>query len=342
MSWLYENRKWVSTLAVFFLFCVTFICGVGVVGVNTPAIGDATTGVAESTPTPAAVEPMLTAAAIPTPAPTETPVVETPTPTPEPPVVQAPKPKPKGHGLLAKGARGEKVTELQQQLREMGNPVAVTGEFDGVTESVIRQIQMTAGIDNDGIVGPNTRSALTTALVKARVRAKNTVPTPPAPTPTPVAEVHPTTTTPAPAVDALLFIQHRPKAMPECESSGYPLPTDTGMVSWWVSQQSSWTTDCFLDGDVTPSEGQLTQARDVRRLYSRKISHEAFSASSRPEYERVRAMREVRKSLRPAQMRALSEFDTAMRLTEARANLVTRFAGPDEENEHPDVFSGRQ
>jgi peptidoglycan hydrolase-like protein with peptidoglycan-binding domain len=63
--------------------------------------------------------------------------------------------------LLQRGSRGELVRELQQILKDF---FYYTGEIDGIygplTEEAVVAFQQDAGIQVDGIVGPQTRAAI--------------------------------------------------------------------------------------------------------------------------------------------------------------------------------------
>ncbi len=65
-------------------------------------------------------------------------------------------------GNLRQGSRGSDVSNLQQQLKNLG---LYNGNIDGIfgpqTNAAVRQYQQQQGIQVDGIVGPVTRSRLT-------------------------------------------------------------------------------------------------------------------------------------------------------------------------------------
>ena len=60
------------------------------------------------------------------------------------------------------GDRGVGVRQLQTQLVELGflTPEDIDGDFRGKTEAAVKAFQNAQGLDDDGIVGPNTRQAL--------------------------------------------------------------------------------------------------------------------------------------------------------------------------------------
>lgn len=60
-----------------------------------------------------------------------------------------------GRSTLQRGDTGDEVKEVQ---RKLGIPV--TGNFDGVTEAAVRQIQLHHNLVPDGIVGPRTWAAI--------------------------------------------------------------------------------------------------------------------------------------------------------------------------------------
>ena len=60
---------------------------------------------------------------------------------------------------------GDDVKELQESLNKLGyNCSAVDGIFGDKTLAAVKAFQTAAGVKVDGIVGPVTRDALTTAL----------------------------------------------------------------------------------------------------------------------------------------------------------------------------------
>ncbi|GAA0454150.1 N-acetylmuramoyl-L-alanine amidase [Alkalibacillus silvisoli] len=67
------------------------------------------------------------------------------------------------HYLLQNGDSGSEVEQLQNDLREAGERLprhGADGIFGDETESAVRSFQRSAGIQVDGIVGPETRQAL--------------------------------------------------------------------------------------------------------------------------------------------------------------------------------------
>ena len=67
---------------------------------------------------------------------------------------------------LRRGSSGSAVTEVQQQLRDLGYFNAdPTGYFGPVTEQAVIRFQRNYGVRADGIVGSQTRTALSNALV---------------------------------------------------------------------------------------------------------------------------------------------------------------------------------
>lgn len=64
-------------------------------------------------------------------------------------------------GVLKKGARGTKVSDLQTRLNESGYDAGkVDGIFGDNTEKAVKALQKASGIAVDGIVGPDTWQAL--------------------------------------------------------------------------------------------------------------------------------------------------------------------------------------
>ena len=105
-----------------------------------------------------------------------TPTSETPSATPSSPAPStsaptkpptAPKPQ-----KLKVGAKGAKVTALQQRLTELGywNGKA-DGNFGSLTQQAIFAVQKAAGLGRDGVVGPKTQKAIDQGV---RPKAKST------------------------------------------------------------------------------------------------------------------------------------------------------------------------
>lgn len=71
---------------------------------------------------------------------------------------------------LYKGCTGSDVKTLQKNLKKLGyyQSGAVDGIFGSMTDTAVRQFQRAAGIKVDGIVGPQTRSALSGKLKKKK------------------------------------------------------------------------------------------------------------------------------------------------------------------------------
>lgn len=62
---------------------------------------------------------------------------------------------------LRRGSRGPQVTTLQQQLIERGHlDGPADGDFGPKTEAAVRAFQRSAGLDDDGVAGPQTMGAL--------------------------------------------------------------------------------------------------------------------------------------------------------------------------------------
>lgn len=92
-------------------------------------------------------------------------------PVEEPPEVDTTQPVQQDRSVLQFGDRGDKVREWQQSLlRWNGRALpqfGADGGFGGETRFWTRTFQKAAGITVDGIVGPNTRKAMSAALTKA-------------------------------------------------------------------------------------------------------------------------------------------------------------------------------
>ena len=79
-----------------------------------------------------------------------------PAPTPTP----VPQPTPTG-SMLQKGSTGQGVKDLQAKLKAVGfDPGAADGDFGPKTEKAVKDFQASKGLVADGVVGPQTKSAL--------------------------------------------------------------------------------------------------------------------------------------------------------------------------------------
>jgi cytoskeletal protein RodZ len=108
--------------------------------------------------TPAATTPAATTPATTTPA-TSTPVTTTPTTT-TPGVITLPT-----DVTLKLGSSGDDVRTVQQALAQVGHdPGAIDGDFGPATQQAVVAFQTASGIDPDGVVGPKTLAALSTAV----------------------------------------------------------------------------------------------------------------------------------------------------------------------------------
>lgn len=67
--------------------------------------------------------------------------------------------------LLANGAKGPEVSQLQETLNKAGASPALTvdGDFGPATEAAVKQFQQRNNLPPDGVVGPMTRSAMAKA-----------------------------------------------------------------------------------------------------------------------------------------------------------------------------------
>lgn len=97
--------------------------------------------------------------------------------------------------ILRRGSRGNDVEELQAALNRVPpryvptvvDRLAVDGVFGRLTQNQVRIFQKNAGIQVDGLVGPQTRAALDRALVEGGPDPETSTPAP-APTPPPPGE----------------------------------------------------------------------------------------------------------------------------------------------------------
>ena len=68
---------------------------------------------------------------------------------------------------LRRGDKGEDVAALQTSLRELGydlGPCGIDGDFGSATEKAVKLLQRACGLKDDGIVGKDTRAALSSKL----------------------------------------------------------------------------------------------------------------------------------------------------------------------------------
>ena len=135
-----------------------------------------------STPTPIPPQPIP-----PTP---PQPVPPTPPPTP----VTACDPKSK---TIRNGSTGEKVTELQRHLTQLGfggllGPPGIDGKFGPRTETAVKAFQRNNALQVDGIVGPITWGAICKQVTTSPSQTSSL----PSGQPTTTTPKQPTTTTP--------------------------------------------------------------------------------------------------------------------------------------------------
>ncbi len=75
---------------------------------------------------------------------------------------------------LRKGSRGEAVTRLQEGLAHLSyDPGPIDGIFGAGTKAAVTQFQSDRELDVDGIVGPDTWSALEEAFTMLRADEPN-------------------------------------------------------------------------------------------------------------------------------------------------------------------------
>ncbi len=87
----------------------------------------------------------------------------------------APKSKKSSFPILAVGARGGEVTNIQQRLAGMGYEIGsegADGKFGKNTKAAVKKFQSNRGLAADGIVGQDTYAAFTDAANEARSAAK--------------------------------------------------------------------------------------------------------------------------------------------------------------------------
>ncbi len=59
--------------------------------------------------------------------------------------------------VLKRGAKGDEVRQLQEQLNGLGYGLTADGDFGAGTEAAVKNLQTTFGYDVDGVVGDGTR-----------------------------------------------------------------------------------------------------------------------------------------------------------------------------------------
>ncbi len=89
-------------------------------------------------------------------------------PPPTPPAGEAPA---RARPALQRGASGDDVTELQRQLKAVGEQVDVDGDFGPRTQAAVQAFQKKNGLTVDGVAGPATWNALTKPAARFEVRA---------------------------------------------------------------------------------------------------------------------------------------------------------------------------
>ncbi len=65
-----------------------------------------------------------------------------------------------GNEMIDHGSKGSAVRKLQQALVDLGYEIDVDGDFGDGTYNAVVDFQSNNGLDADGVVGPNTWSAL--------------------------------------------------------------------------------------------------------------------------------------------------------------------------------------
>lgn len=147
----------------------------------------------------------------------------TPTPTPVygnvmiiTPDPNAPTPAP----VLKNGSEGDQVKLLQSRLQSLGYYSGqIDGQFGPGTQGAVRTFQQQHGLDDDGVVGPDTSTMLYSDAAKPCAT--------PTPTLTPIPTVTPSpqpTAAAAAVVDSKPYV--RPDGLPLLVNRLYPLPED--------------------------------------------------------------------------------------------------------------------
>lgn len=77
-----------------------------------------------------------------------------------------------GKEMLKEGSKGDMIEKLQGALKTAGvDPGTADGLFGAKTKAAVEAFQKKAGLDSDGIVGPNTVKALKQAAMDAAKKA---------------------------------------------------------------------------------------------------------------------------------------------------------------------------
>lgn len=130
-------------------------------------------------------------------------------------------------GPLRIGSQGDAVQQLQLALAKLGYPLSGTGHFGGATDTAICDFQKSRNLAADGVVGPQTATALDIALAALR----------PAPVLTangkPVSGVLPATITP-PAIARPLWVTEAMKWINTREAPG---SADNPQILAWAREE---------------------------------------------------------------------------------------------------------
>jgi peptidoglycan hydrolase-like protein with peptidoglycan-binding domain len=148
------TRK-IFTYATVATVSVTLLAGCKSADDSTTAAPTASSAAPIATPSSAAPSPSTSASPSPS------------TPSSAAPTESAPKPQ-----KLKVGAKGAKVTALQERLADLGywNGKA-DGTFGSLTQQAVYAVQKAAGLTRDGVVGPKTQKAIDDGV---RPKAKST------------------------------------------------------------------------------------------------------------------------------------------------------------------------
>ena len=71
---------------------------------------------------------------------------------------------------IKKGSKGEDVNRLQKMLNELGYNLEVDGDFGTNTEKAVKDFQKKKGLNANGVVGPDTWTKLSVAVMASRVK----------------------------------------------------------------------------------------------------------------------------------------------------------------------------
>ncbi|WME23552.1 MULTISPECIES: C40 family peptidase [Brachybacterium] len=134
---------------------------------------------------------------------------------------------------LRRGDSGASVEQLQSALNDRGADLPVTGFFGSMTEDAVQDVQSSAGIAVDGVVGPDTRAALEGGSGSVDSGSEATISTTSAPAGSAAVSTASTSTSGNAIVDAARTALGTPYAWGESSLSGMDC---SGLVAYAYGQ----------------------------------------------------------------------------------------------------------